>query len=203
MDVLLMMRKKRKICDNYTPVVSSDKYEPDGSSMSCCSSNSKSRDLDEKCGEVAEKEEKLIEEEYESEKMPPVEEFDELESNEIEEFGKEMASVEEFDELELKEIEEFGEEIELDEMTSVEEFDELEMNEMPSLEEEVELDEMLFPLEEPEPPLIPTTEELEEFFTRHEQRISTRLRQNYNFDFEKEEPLEGRFEWVPIRKMKF
>ncbi|XP_015068126.1 cyclin-dependent kinase inhibitor 1-like [Solanum pennellii] len=198
MDVPLMMRKKRKICDNYTPVVSSDTYEPDGSSMSCCSSNSKSLDLDEKYGEVAEKEEKSIEEEYESEKMPPVEEFDEIELNEIEEFGEEMASVEEFDELELNEIEEFGEE-----MASVEEFDELELNEMPSLEEEAELDEMLPPLEEPEPPLIPTTEELEEFFTRHEQRISTRLRQNYNFDFEKEEPLEGPFEWVPIRKMKF
>ncbi|TMW92862.1 hypothetical protein EJD97_012473 [Solanum chilense] len=202
MDVPLMMRKKRKICDNYTQVVSSDKYEPDGSSMSCCSSNSNSRDLDEKCGEVAEKE-KLIEEEYESEKMPPVEEFDELELNEIEEFGEEMASVEEFDELELNEIEEFGEEIELDEMASVEEIDELELKEMQSLEEEVELDEMLPPPEEPEPPLNPTTEELEEFFTRHEQRISTRLRQNYNFDFEKEEPLEGRFEWVPIRKLKF
>lgn len=51
-----MMMKKRKICDTYTPgnvvspVASSENYESDGSSMSCCSrngsSNSKSLDLD-------------------------------------------------------------------------------------------------------------------------------------------------------------
>ncbi|KAH0688958.1 hypothetical protein KY289_016316 [Solanum tuberosum] len=139
MDVPLMMMKKRKICDTYTPgnvvspVASSENYESDGSSMSCCSrngsSNSKSLDLDANGGEVADtKEKKWIEEESESEKMPPLEEFGEVELNEI----------------------------------------------------------------------IPTTEEIEEFFTRCELRTCKRLREKYNFDFEKEEPLEGRFEWVKI-----
>ncbi|KAL3372921.1 hypothetical protein AABB24_005113 [Solanum stoloniferum] len=157
MDIPLMMMKKRKICDTYTPgnvvspVASSENYESDGSSMSCCSrngsSNSKSLDLDANGGEVADKEKKSIEEESESEKMPPLEEFGEVELNE-------MPPLEEFGEVELNEI-------------------------------------------------IPTTEEIEEFFTRCELRTckrlrEKRLREKYNFDFEKEEPLEGRFEWVKI-----
>ncbi|KAH0685554.1 hypothetical protein KY290_017037 [Solanum tuberosum] len=96
MDVPLMMMKKRKICDTYTPgnvvspVASSENYESDGSSMSCCSrngsSNSKSLDLDANGGEVADtKEKKSIEEE-----SGELEEFGELELNEmppLEEFG--------------------------------------------------------------------------------------------------------------------
>ncbi|XP_049345741.1 uncharacterized protein LOC125810278 [Solanum verrucosum] len=115
MDIPLMMMKKRKICDTYTPgnvvspVASSENYESDGSSMSCCSrngsSNSKSLDLDANGGEVADKEKKSIEEESESEKMPPLEEFGEVELNE-------MPPLEEFGEVELNEIIPTTEEIE-------------------------------------------------------------------------------------------
>ncbi|KAL3341456.1 hypothetical protein AABB24_025815 [Solanum stoloniferum] len=141
--------KKRKILRLngvvHTPPGNSN-CEPAGSSMSCCSTNSKSLDLDANGGEVADKEKKSIEEEFELEKMPPLEEFGELE-----------------------------------------------LNEMPPLE--VESNDEMPP---PPPEIIPTTQEIEEFFTRCELRTCKRLREKYNFDFEKEEPLEGRFEWVKI-----
>lgn len=42
----------------------------------------------------------------------------------------------------------------------------------------------------------PSENEIEEFFEKCEKDMLKRFREKYNFDFEKEEPLEGRYEWV-------
>ncbi|XP_055826934.1 cyclin-dependent kinase inhibitor 1-like isoform X2 [Solanum dulcamara] len=46
------------------------------------------------------------------------------------------------------------------------------------------------------PKKIPSSKEIEEFFTRCEKKLLKRFQEKYNFDFEKEEPLEGRYKWV-------
>ncbi|XP_059284001.1 cyclin-dependent kinase inhibitor 7-like isoform X1 [Lycium ferocissimum] len=48
------------------------------------------------------------------------------------------------------------------------------------------------------PEKMPSRNEIEEFFARCEKTMFKRFREKYNFDFEKEEPLEGRYEWVQI-----
>ncbi|KAJ8568908.1 hypothetical protein K7X08_032605 [Anisodus acutangulus] len=46
------------------------------------------------------------------------------------------------------------------------------------------------------PEKIPTRNDIEEFFAACEKDMFKRFREKYNFDLEKEEPLEGRYEWV-------
>ncbi|KAK4341350.1 hypothetical protein RND71_039851 [Anisodus tanguticus] len=45
------------------------------------------------------------------------------------------------------------------------------------------------------PEKVPSRNEIEEFFAACEKDMFKRFREKYNFDFEKEEPLEGRNEW--------
>lgn len=46
---------------------------------------------------------------------------------------------------------------------------------------------------------MPSMAELEEFFSVAENDLTQQFSNKYNFDFVKEEPLEGRFEWVPVK----
>ncbi|MCD7465109.1 hypothetical protein HAX54_000570 [Datura stramonium] len=46
------------------------------------------------------------------------------------------------------------------------------------------------------PEIKPSENEIEEFLAKCEKDMLKRFREKYNFDFEKEEPLEGRYEWV-------
>ncbi|KAK4368428.1 hypothetical protein RND71_012220 [Anisodus tanguticus] len=46
------------------------------------------------------------------------------------------------------------------------------------------------------PEKIPTRNDIDEFFAACEKDMFKRFREKYNFDLEKEEPLEGRYEWV-------
>ena len=48
------------------------------------------------------------------------------------------------------------------------------------------------------PEKMPSEKEIEDFFAVRQKAIFKRFREKYNFDFEKEEPLEGRYEWVRI-----
>ncbi|OIT28532.1 PREDICTED: cyclin-dependent kinase inhibitor 1 isoform X1 [Nicotiana attenuata] len=48
------------------------------------------------------------------------------------------------------------------------------------------------------PEKMPSEKEIEDFFAVRKKTIFKRFREKYNFDFEKEEPLEGRYEWVRI-----
>ncbi|XP_010472339.1 PREDICTED: cyclin-dependent kinase inhibitor 1-like [Camelina sativa] len=46
---------------------------------------------------------------------------------------------------------------------------------------------------------MPTVSEIEDFFAEAEkQHLSKKFEKKYNFDFEKEKPLEGRYEWVKL-----
>ncbi|KAM3306211.1 cyclin-dependent kinase inhibitor 7 [Capsicum chacoense] len=62
----------------------------------------------------------------------------------------------------------------------------------PEMPEIVNSPPRLFPEVEP-------TDEIEEFLATFEREMLRRFRQKYNFDFEKEEPLEGRYEWVQLQ----
>ncbi|ESQ46282.1 hypothetical protein EUTSA_v10000332mg [Eutrema salsugineum] len=44
----------------------------------------------------------------------------------------------------------------------------------------------------------PTEAEIEEFFVEAEKQLHDKFKKKYNFDFEKEKPLEGRYEWVKL-----
>ncbi|VVB09945.1 unnamed protein product [Arabis nemorensis] len=44
----------------------------------------------------------------------------------------------------------------------------------------------------------PTETEIEDFFAEAEKQLQTKFTKKYNFDFEKEKPLEGRYEWVKL-----
>ncbi|KAF3493136.1 hypothetical protein DY000_02057144 [Brassica cretica] len=44
----------------------------------------------------------------------------------------------------------------------------------------------------------PTAVEIEEFFVEAEKQLHDKFKKKYNFDFEKEKPLEGRYEWVKL-----
>ncbi|CAH2061368.1 unnamed protein product [Thlaspi arvense] len=44
----------------------------------------------------------------------------------------------------------------------------------------------------------PTELEIEEFFVEAEKHLQDKFKKKYNFDFAKEKPLEGRYEWVKI-----
>ncbi|CAH8363582.1 unnamed protein product [Eruca vesicaria subsp. sativa] len=44
----------------------------------------------------------------------------------------------------------------------------------------------------------PTAEEIEDFFVEAEKQLHDKFKKKYNFDFEKEKPLEGRYEWVKL-----
>lgn len=46
---------------------------------------------------------------------------------------------------------------------------------------------------------MPTEEELEEFFKFEQEKQLQKFTQKYNFDFAKDEPLEGRYEWVRLK----
>ncbi|KAL7126815.1 hypothetical protein ABFS83_14G211600 [Erythranthe nasuta] len=46
---------------------------------------------------------------------------------------------------------------------------------------------------------VPCARELEEFFAREEQPLQRHFIEKYNFDFGKELPLAGRYEWVSVR----
>lgn len=46
---------------------------------------------------------------------------------------------------------------------------------------------------------MPSMAELEEFFSVAENDLTQQFSNKYNFDFVKEEPLEGRYEWVPVK----
>nr|CAC82732.1 CDK/cyclin inhibitor [Nicotiana sylvestris] len=48
------------------------------------------------------------------------------------------------------------------------------------------------------PEKMPSEKEIEDFFAVRQKAIFKRFREKYNFDFEKEEPSEGRYEWVRI-----
>ncbi|XP_010417095.1 PREDICTED: cyclin-dependent kinase inhibitor 1 [Camelina sativa] len=45
---------------------------------------------------------------------------------------------------------------------------------------------------------MPTVSEIEDFFAEAEKHLSKKFEKKYNFDFEKEKPLEGRYEWVKL-----
>ncbi|KFK32744.1 hypothetical protein AALP_AA6G283200 [Arabis alpina] len=44
----------------------------------------------------------------------------------------------------------------------------------------------------------PTVAEIDEFFAEAEKQLQTKFTKKYNFDFEKEKPLEGRYQWVKV-----
>ncbi|KAL6572937.1 hypothetical protein OROHE_002413 [Orobanche hederae] len=46
---------------------------------------------------------------------------------------------------------------------------------------------------------IPTEAELEEFFAAAEKNLQKQFVDKYNYDIAKDEPLEGRYEWVPVQ----
>ncbi|KAG8367074.1 hypothetical protein BUALT_Bualt16G0034800 [Buddleja alternifolia] len=46
---------------------------------------------------------------------------------------------------------------------------------------------------------VPSEAELEEFFAAAESNIHKQFTHKYNYDIVKDEPLEGRYEWVPIQ----
>ncbi|CAO2827995.1 unnamed protein product [Amaranthus hypochondriacus] len=46
---------------------------------------------------------------------------------------------------------------------------------------------------------MPSHSEIEDFFASAEKEIQKRFIDKYNFDFENDAPLEGRYEWVPIK----
>ncbi|GAB4846995.1 hypothetical protein Ancab_026007 [Ancistrocladus abbreviatus] len=46
---------------------------------------------------------------------------------------------------------------------------------------------------------MPPNSEIEEFFTAAEKDIQKRFIEKYNFDIVKDMPLEGRYEWVPVK----
>ncbi|KAL6553143.1 hypothetical protein OROGR_006985 [Orobanche gracilis] len=46
---------------------------------------------------------------------------------------------------------------------------------------------------------IPTEAELEEFFAAAEKNLQKQFVDKYNYDIVKDEPLEGRYEWVPVQ----
>ncbi|GFQ08750.1 cyclin-dependent kinase inhibitor 3 [Phtheirospermum japonicum] len=45
---------------------------------------------------------------------------------------------------------------------------------------------------------VPSSCELEDFFARAEQSVQRHFVEKYNFDFAKEVPLTGRYEWVAV-----
>ncbi|GER35667.1 cyclin dependent kinase inhibitor [Striga asiatica] len=45
---------------------------------------------------------------------------------------------------------------------------------------------------------MPTEAELEEFFAAAEKNIQKQFLEKYNYDIVKDEPVEGRYEWVPV-----
>ncbi|KAL1219085.1 Cyclin-dependent kinase inhibitor 1 [Cardamine amara subsp. amara] len=45
---------------------------------------------------------------------------------------------------------------------------------------------------------MPAEVEIEEFFVEAEKKLNEKFKKKYNFDFEKEKPLEGRYEWVKL-----
>ncbi|KAI4330292.1 hypothetical protein MLD38_028592 [Melastoma candidum] len=45
---------------------------------------------------------------------------------------------------------------------------------------------------------MPTQVEIDDFFSAAETNTSLRFKEKYNFDFDKGEPLEGRYEWRPL-----
>lgn len=47
---------------------------------------------------------------------------------------------------------------------------------------------------------MPSEEDLEEFFSSAEKKLQKRFIDKYNYDVVKDEPLEGRFEWVQIQQ---
>uniref|UniRef100_A0A1J3EQ09 Cyclin-dependent kinase inhibitor n=2 Tax=Noccaea caerulescens TaxID=107243 RepID=A0A1J3EQ09_NOCCA len=44
----------------------------------------------------------------------------------------------------------------------------------------------------------PTEAEIEDFFAEAEKQLHDKFKKKYNFDFEKEKPLEGRYEWFKV-----
>nr|GMC83349.1 cyclin-dependent kinase inhibitor 7-like isoform X2 [Ipomoea batatas]GME21429.1 cyclin-dependent kinase inhibitor 7-like isoform X2 [Ipomoea batatas] len=46
---------------------------------------------------------------------------------------------------------------------------------------------------------MPSAEEIEEFFSAAEKYEQERFKQKYNYDVVKDVPLEGRYEWVPLK----
>ncbi|KAG7641795.1 Cyclin-dependent kinase inhibitor [Arabidopsis suecica] len=46
---------------------------------------------------------------------------------------------------------------------------------------------------------MPTESEIEDFFVEAEKQLKEKFKKKYNFDFEKEKPLEGRYEWVKLQ----
>ncbi|GFQ05089.1 cyclin-dependent kinase inhibitor 6 [Phtheirospermum japonicum] len=46
---------------------------------------------------------------------------------------------------------------------------------------------------------MPTEDELEDFFAAAEKNLQKQFIDKYNFDIVKDEPLEGRYEWVPVQ----
>ncbi|CAI9288359.1 unnamed protein product [Lactuca saligna] len=46
---------------------------------------------------------------------------------------------------------------------------------------------------------MPLAQEIEEFFTRHDQEQQRRFADKYNFDIVNEKPLGGRYEWVQVQ----
>ncbi|CAE6004403.1 unnamed protein product [Arabidopsis arenosa] len=45
---------------------------------------------------------------------------------------------------------------------------------------------------------MPTESEIEDFFVEAEKQINEKFKKKYNFDFENEKPLEGRYEWIKL-----
>ncbi|EOA27969.1 hypothetical protein CARUB_v10024140mg [Capsella rubella] len=45
---------------------------------------------------------------------------------------------------------------------------------------------------------MPTESEIDDFFAVAEKVVNEKFKKKYNFDFEKEKPLEGRYEWVKL-----
>ncbi|KAI4385113.1 hypothetical protein MLD38_003172 [Melastoma candidum] len=48
------------------------------------------------------------------------------------------------------------------------------------------------------PARMPSQAEIEDFFSAVERKSALQFKEKYNFDFEKEEPLGGRYEWRPL-----
>ncbi|KAF8410040.1 hypothetical protein HHK36_002560 [Tetracentron sinense] len=69
----------------------------------------------------------------------------------------------------------------------------------PSSDIRTELDELEFMARPSEAEKMPSEEEIAEFFSAAEKDEQKRFAEKYNYDFEKDVPLEGRYAWVRLK----
>nr|QYW07154.1 cyclin-dependent kinase inhibitor 3 [Dimocarpus longan] len=46
---------------------------------------------------------------------------------------------------------------------------------------------------------MPTEDEIEQFFAKAEKQLQKEFAEKYNYDIEKDEPMEGRYEWIRLK----